>query len=135
MILLENSIMKLEYNPATDILDVKYPDLFGYLLPEIRHSIDTLLETVISYDVKKVLLDSRETIVSIKPEESTDVSVYMASGLANTRLQKLARLQSADTEVEGRAEENFHLIKKSLKLTYELKIFSDKDKAMAWLTL
>ena len=51
MILLEICIMKLEYNPATDILDVKYPNLFGYLLPEIRHSIDTLVETVISYDV------------------------------------------------------------------------------------
>lgn len=127
--------MKLEYNPATDILDVKYPNLFGYLLPEIKHSIDTLLETVISYDVKKLLLDSRETMVSIKPEESKDISVYLASGLVNTRLQKLARLQSADAEVEGRAEGNFHLIKNSLKLSYELRIFSDKDKAMAWLTL
>jgi len=133
MILFENSIMKLEYNPATDILDVKYPNLYGYLLPEIKHSIDTLLETVISYDVKKMLLDSRDTMVSIKPEESTDISVYMASGLVNTRLQKLARLQSADTVVESRAEENFHLVKSSLKLSFQLKIFSDKDKAMEWL--
>ena len=58
MILFQNSLLTLAYNPSSDILEVNYPDLYEFLLPEIKHSIDIMIDNVRNYDVKRVLLDS-----------------------------------------------------------------------------
>ncbi|MFD2248038.1 hypothetical protein [Pontibacter ruber] len=133
MILFENSIIKLDYTPATDILDVKYPDLHLYILPEIKHSIDILVDTVKNYDVKKVLIDSTDTVMSVTAEESREIATHMAFSLASTRLQKLARLQSLDNTVETRAKSTIQYFNKSQMLPFELQNFSDRTVALAWL--
>jgi len=88
MILFQNSIIKLDYTPATDILAVEYPDLHDFLLPEIKHSINIMVDNIRNYDVKKILLDSTKTIVSVGEAESREVATYLASGLVKTRVQK-----------------------------------------------
>lgn len=70
MVLFDNSLIKLDYDPATDILAVEYPDLHDFLLSEIKRSIDTLVDTVKHYDVKRLLLDSTRTVVAVSDEES-----------------------------------------------------------------
>ena len=70
MLLFKNSIITLDYNPAADILEVAYPDLHGFLLPEIKHSIDIMIDNVKNYDVKRILLDSTRTVISVSDEES-----------------------------------------------------------------
>ncbi|GHA80022.1 hypothetical protein [Pontibacter akesuensis] len=133
MIIFENSIIKLDYDPATDIVVIEYPDLHGYLLPEIKHSIDILTDTVRSYDVKRVLLDSTKTTVSVTPEESREIAVYLASALARTRVQKLARVQSLDLTVETRAKNNMQHVQQELTLPFMLQNFTQKAQALAWL--
>lgn len=133
MILFENSIIKLNYDPATDIVVIEYPDLHGYLLPEIKHSIDILADVVKSYDVKKVLLDSTRTAVSVTPEESREIAVYLASALAHTRVQKLARVQSLNPVVETRAKGNMQHVQQAMTLPYLLQNFTLKAEALAWL--
>ncbi len=56
MILFVNSVIKLNYEPATDIAVVEYPDLHDYLLPEIKHSIDKMVDVIRNYDIKNLLL-------------------------------------------------------------------------------
>src|SRR5690606_6883212 len=90
-------------------------------------------DTVRSYDIKKVLLDSTRTVVSVTPEESREISVYLASALAKTRVQRLARLQSLDANVETRANGNKHDVQEALSLPFLLRNFSDKAEAIAWL--
>lgn len=134
MILFTNSIIKLDYNPAADILEVGYPDLHGFLLPEIKHSIDIMIDNVKNYDVKRVLLDSTKTIISVSEEESKEVAMYLAGGLMKTRVQKLARLQSASAVVEATAQGNIKHIRESQALPFLLQNFTVKAEAVAWLT-
>lgn len=133
MILFDNGIIKLDYNPATDILEVAYPDLVGYLLPEIKNSIDKLVDTLISYDVKKMLLDSSRTAISVGPEESREIAVYLVTGLAKTRIQKLARLQSESQAVENTASSNVAHIRQQGLLAFPVENFTSKPDALAWL--
>lgn len=133
MILFENSIIKLDYTPATDILNVQYPDLHGFLLPEIKHSIDILVDTVKNYDVKKVLLDATHTVMSVDVEESREISVYLAQGLTKTRVAKLARLQSLNHAIETRAKATIQHLAEAQLLPFELQNFTVKEKALAWL--
>ena len=133
MILYKNSVIKLDYNPATDIVHVQYPDLYDYLLPEIIHSINILIDTVRNYDIKYLLLDGRQTVSATKTEEGREIALHLAASLAKTRLTKLARLQSYSPEVEDRAKANVKAIHSTMALPYELKDFTDEGEALAWL--
>ena len=134
MILFQNSIVKLDYDPATDIVEVMYPDLHGFLLPEIKHTIDIIVDVMKSYDVKKMLLDSTKTVSSVTEDESREVAVYLAAGVANTRVQKVARIQSMVSTVESNAQNNIRHIQGSQLLPYQLKNFTSKADALAWLS-
>jgi hypothetical protein len=133
MILLQNSILKLDYNPATDILEIDYPDLHGFLVLEIKHNINALVDIVKNYDIKKVLLDSTKTVISVSEEESKQVATYLAAGLVQTRVQQVARVQSHSTNVETTAQGNIRHIQASLSLPFQLKNFTSKADAIAWL--
>lgn len=134
MILFQNSIIKLDYTPATDILDVEYPDLHGFMLPEIKLNIDIMIDNIVNYDVKKVLLDSSHTVVSVSAEESREVATYLAAGLIKTRVQKVARVQSNNTTVETTAQGNIQHIQESLPLPFLLQNFTGKADAIDWLS-
>jgi hypothetical protein len=133
MILFQNSIIKLDYTPATDILDVEYPDLHGFMLPEIKLNIDIMVDNIVNYDVKKILLDSSHTIISVSAEESRDVATYLAAGLLKTRVQKVARVQSNNISVETTARNNMQHIQESLPLPFQLQNFTGKADAIDWL--
>ncbi|WP_242919460.1 hypothetical protein [Pontibacter liquoris] len=133
MILFENSIIKLDYTPATDILAVGYPDLHGFLLPEIKHNIDILIDTVKNYDVKKVLLDASHTVMSVGMEESREVTIYLAQGFSRTRVEKIARLQSLNETIEMRAKATMQHLAEIQLLPFQLQNFSVKADALAWL--
>ena len=133
MILYDNGIIKLAYDPATDILEVAYPDLHEFLLAEIKHSIDKLTENVNSYDVKRLLLDSSRTVVAVEAERSREISSYLAARLCTTRLQKLARLQSHSSTVEMTAQQNIQHIETHLHLPFVLHNFTSREEAIAWL--
>ncbi|RDV11498.1 hypothetical protein DXT99_24510 [Pontibacter diazotrophicus] len=123
----------MDYNPATDIMEVEYPDLHDYLLSEIKRSIDILLDTVNHYDVKRLLLDSTRTIISVGDKESREIATYLAAGLTKTRVQKVARVQSPSATVENTAQHNIRHISVSQKLPFELQNFSSKALALEWL--
>ncbi|WP_114779370.1 hypothetical protein [Botryobacter ruber] len=133
MILFQNTIIKLDYNPATDILEVEYPNLHVFLLPEIKHSITIMAEYIRNYDVKRLILDSSKTTVSVSAEESRDVALFLAEGLMKTRLQKVARVQSVSSSVESTARENIKQINQNLQLTFQLRNFTHKADAVKWL--
>ncbi|MEJ8800816.1 hypothetical protein [Pontibacter sp. H249] len=135
MIIHQNSIIKLEYNPATDILDVKYPDLQKFMLLEIKESLKLLVSTVRNYDVKRLLLDASHTIIEINEEENRELTFYLATELSKTRLQKLARIKPADPNKEARAQENIKEIEKSGTIPFLVRTFSSKTEAINWLII
>jgi hypothetical protein len=133
MVLYENGLIRLDYDPATDVLNIRYPDLYDYLLPEIRNSIDILVDTIRNYDVKKVLLDSSKTHVGVDRERSREVTMYLVSGFLKTRLQKLARVQSLSEAVEQTAQANISHVHASLSLPFEFRNFTERQEALGWL--
>lgn len=133
MVHFDNNLIRLDYNPATDIMEAEYPDLHDYLLSEIKRSIDTLVETATYYDVKRLLLDSSRTVISVSEEGSRDIATYLAIGLSHTRVQKVARVQSLSSAVEVRAHSNINHLKESRLLPFQLRNFTDKSEATEWL--
>lgn len=133
MILFDNSLIKLNYHPAYDILEVAYPDLHEFLLREIKHSIDIIIENIINYDIKRVLLDSSKTIIAVDVDKSRQITSYLTAGLMRTRIQRLARIQSLNATVETTAQSNIKYVRETLSLPFELKSFPSKTEASEWL--
>lgn len=133
MILFENALIKLDYNPATDILDVAYPDLHGHLIPEIKNSIDLIVENITNYDVKKLLLDSSRTVVTVPAEDSRKITTYFVAGLSKTRILKVARLQVPSSNVEVIAQNNLDHVKKVGLMNFQVETFNSKSEAINWL--
>jgi hypothetical protein len=133
MILHQNSIILLDYNPATDILQVDYPDLNSLHLSEIRHSLKLLVEAVIGYDVKKLLLDASNTATNLSVEDNKNLSLELAADLAKTRLQKLARIQPNVQLSEVIAQQNIRQIKLAGLMSYQLQTFTSRPEAIEWL--
>lgn len=133
MILYPNSPILMDYNPATDILCVEYPDLETFMLPAIKHSLVMLVEAIRNYDVSKLLLDASRTNISVSVEESRAVTMQLAADLMKTRLQKVARVQPIDQIRENNAQENIRKIIESGLLPYQLQTFANKAEAMDWL--
>ena len=135
MILFESSIIKLDYNPATDILDVSYPDLHAYFLAEIKHTINNMVDVIKNYDVKKLILDATKTVIAVSDNESREIAVHLAAGLMNTRMQKVARVQSSSASVEAVTLNNIRYIRESGILPFQTQSFISKADAIAWITV
>ncbi|WP_347157792.1 hypothetical protein [Pontibacter chitinilyticus] len=133
MLLFQNSLIKLDYNPATDIAVAEYPDLHNYLLPEIKHSIDLMVDTLRSYDVKLLILDGTRTVSTVEVEQGREIAIYLAAGLMKTRLQKLARMQSVADNVEQRAQDNVKHIEKTQVPPFQIQAFTSRAEAIEWL--
>jgi hypothetical protein len=135
MILLQNSIIKLEYDPATDILQVRYPDLQRLHLSEIRHSLKIMVETIRNYDVRRLLLDASQTSMDVTDDENRNLTLELAAELSKTRLLKVARVHPIEYTKESRAQRNIDVARQSGLMPYELESFSDRIEAIAWLRL
>ncbi|WP_210465449.1 hypothetical protein [Rufibacter roseolus] len=133
MLLYQDSILQLTYDPATDILEMDWPDLAPSYLPEARQAFQALVETVRDYDVKNLLVDGSKASISISDEENTSLMLKIAQEFNATRLRKVARIASTDFRRESVADENLHKIQRSLDLHYEMQNFTDRAQAMTWL--
>ena len=133
MIIFQNTLVKLDYDPATDIGVIEYPDLHDYLLPEIKHSIDLLVDTIRSYDVKRLILDGTKTVSTVDVEQGRAIAAYMTAGLMRTRIQKLARIQSLNDMVDKRAQDNEKYVKETQVPPFLIQAFKSKGEAIDWL--
>ena len=131
MVLFANSIVVLNYDPATDIAVVQCPDLHDYMLAETKYSIDMLIKTIRNYDVRKPLLDSTRTTISVGSKQSREIATYLALGVMKTRVVKVARIQSPSCSVENHAEGNIKHIQERHRLSFQLKNFTSKEAAIS----
>ena len=134
MILFENGIIKLNYDPATDIMDVRFADLQRYLITEIQHSLDILVEHIRNHDVKKLLFDASNSQITTSGEKTKDKSLRLAQKLMQTRLQKVARIGAHDQEREVKSQANIQEAQENNRLPFQIKSFTNRADAIDWLT-
>ncbi|QCR22868.1 hypothetical protein [Pontibacter sp. SGAir0037] len=130
MILYSNGIVQLDYDPATDILFMQWPDFHQFVLPEVKQSLDIILETIRNYDVKKLLIDSSGTVVDLSDSDYKPIMVKFVQNLMQTRLVKMARILSADITREERVNQ----VEQETKPRFVFRNFQTKEAALEWLT-
>ncbi|WP_187264537.1 hypothetical protein [Pontibacter beigongshangensis] len=131
VMIIYNNLIKLEYNPVTDILLVEWPDIFDYASAEMKQTLQAIVDTIKHYDVKKLLIDSRKSIIGISQAEYEALLKEFNKDLTNTRLQKIARLESENLTREAQVKELLPKLKQ--KTLVDFGTFASITEATNWL--
>ena len=135
MLLHKDGLIELNYDVVSDVLKVKWPDLTGFTMPEINYSLTKLIDTLRHYDIKKVHIDSRtSSVADISKEEYHNVLLGFAKRLMTTRLEKMARIETADRSRENVVTLTADEAVNNLGIQYEFQNFTDENTALRWLT-
>lgn len=129
MILFQNGLITLNYDPATDLMHVEWPQFQEYAVSEARHALQVMVETIRNYDIKKLFLDTRQVQVDVSDAEYMAVLTDFGADLANTRLSKVSRMVATDQN----RERNVQSVKEQVQLPFPLMDFTDQEAAMEWL--
>lgn len=127
--IISNPVVKLEYNPSTDVLLFDWPNFTNFTLSEADYVLDTVLETIRSYDVKYLVIDTRKGELEIERSLYKQIKFNFVMGLRRSRLKKLARIIIHETFRE-------ELLKKVAKeACFEVPVanFSRIEDALIWL--
>ena len=91
-----------------------------------------IVEHIISYDVKKLLLDSSRTIVDVESEAYHNLMLQFGKELIKIRLQKTARVATSLPALEGRANKVAGALQQSGHGS-DYQNFPTKAAALKWL--
>lgn len=134
MIIHQDSLLVLQYEPSTDNVVVKWPDLLDVPNAVIEHSFSKLIQNINNYHITKLLLDSRGSRSNVPDEEYKPLALQLIMGLASTRIQKIARLISNDPARETRAKNYSQEVQTKMHFNFKSQEFEDQESAMTWLT-
>lgn len=124
-----NPVIKLDYDPARDVLSVEWPEVRDYTVSEAMHILDTVIETVRLYDVKYLLTDTRKSAIDIPEFEYKEIILKFAKDLATTRLYKVARVVTESTL----RKVPIHEVTQQAHLSIPIQNFYSTEDALAWL--
>lgn len=131
MILHKDRYFEHLYDVKLDLVRVTWPDIENIYLPEIFHSVSVLVENVRNYNIRNLLVDARDTKLLTSYEEADRVVKAFTEGLAQSRLQKLARVESLNSQRENMLQ---HLTNQmNATYSYTTMFFKDYNSAMEWL--
>ena len=131
--LIHNGIIRLDYNPATDILATSMPDVKQFGISEVSFCLGLIVESIQNYDIKLLLLDSSKSVVEVEDEAYKEVTTKFALDLMRTRLQKIARIANANTKREEQSTKVATDIRQELNLGIKFKNFTNEPDALDWL--
>src|SRR5688572_5253816 len=131
MILHSDRYFEHLYDVKLDMVSIKWPTIESIYLPEILNSVSILVENVINYNIRNMLVDASETKILADYEDADKVVHLFVDGLAKSRLERLARIESSISEREIMLK----LLASEMnnKYSYETRFFNDYSSAYKWL--
>ncbi len=133
MLIYSDSLIYLDYDPKTDILWVKWPDLVDEPMLIVKPTIDKIPETIRYFHVTKLLVDTKDTRTNIPEEEFRRMTKEFVNGLEDSNLKKVARVVYAEPKREIRAKILLDELAARLSPDLKTREFPDVKSAFAWL--
>ncbi len=123
----------MDYDVASDILVVKWLASKTSSSSELSYTMKLLVDKIRSYDIKNLLIDAREDVIGITDEEYVEINMTFAQNLASTRLQRVARLGTTNTNRENFVQELAEDVQALPEANVVYQEFQDETIAIQWL--
>ncbi|MBC3538380.1 hypothetical protein ACFSC6_16660 [Rufibacter sediminis] len=134
MIIFENWLITISYEPAEDIMYAKLPSVEEYGAKELRRALDIVADQVSTHATKNLILDSSDVSV-VKMEDRVyrpTVQDFIIK-LTSTQLLRFARVNNSIQNLQARAVSTVAEIFQGKESTIEFRAFNDKGDAFEWL--
>ena len=119
------------YDVKNDLVFVKWPTIETIYLPEIMHSVSKLVQNVTNYNVRHLLIDASLSQNLASHEEANQVIYLLTEGLAKSRLEKLARVESSNVNREMMLRQM--VIEMNQQYPFETRFFREVAAARRWM--
>jgi hypothetical protein len=129
--IIPNPNVVLRYNPASDILLVEWPDFTDTALAEANQILDTIIETIVMYDIKCLLVDARRSIIRVTDSLYIEAIFKFAIDLERTHLKKFARVI---TQAMLKEQPVRNMVQKAY-ISVAIQNFDNIEDAWNWLTV
>ncbi len=133
MIIHKDNLIELSFDPKSDILSLKWPNLIDIPSTVVEQTFNHLADTIKHYNITKLLLDSKGTVTNLPDEEYKPLTFKLFQEFIKSNLRKIARVVSDDLDRERRAQEFQSETMIKYNYGFQSKEFPDKESALAWL--
>lgn len=133
MILYENGFIKLDYDTSTGILCATCPDIQEFVLLQIHQAFTTVKETIARHNIKKLILDCRNTTIGVSDEDYAMIIHQFVRDLTATPLQQFARILTTNAEKESRLRYYAKEMGAEIKPAFAYRNFKTQAEAEDWL--
>ncbi|MBK0403031.1 hypothetical protein I5M27_08530 [Adhaeribacter sp. BT258] len=131
MILHADRYFEHHYDVKNDLVSINWPTIETIYLPEILHSVSILVENVVNYNIRNLLIDASEADLHASHEEANEVVFLLTNGLAKSRLEKLGRVESSNASREIILRQM--VLEMNQRYQYQTRFFRDTASARRWL--
>jgi hypothetical protein len=128
-----SGIITLDYNPATDVLISEMPDTREFGLSEVSFCLELIVENVRNYDIKHLLLDSSKSVLGLEGEAYKSLSIKFSRDLMSTRLKKIARVGTTNSNREEKSAKLTTELRQELNFPIQFQNFTNQAEALQWL--
>lgn len=133
MVLYENGFIRLDYDSSTGIMCATCPDIQEFVLLQIHQAFTTVKDTIAKHDIKKLILDCRNTTIGVSDEDYAMVMYQFVLDLTTTPLQQFARILTINAEKESRLRYYAREMGAEIKPAFAYRNFKTKAEAEDWL--
>ncbi|GAA4431278.1 hypothetical protein GCM10023188_18650 [Pontibacter saemangeumensis] len=126
---IHSELVNLDYNPATDVLTVEWPDIRACQADEISLALGDIVGNIRNFGVRRLLVDSRKTAGGISDGQYEKVTARFIRDIIASPVEKVARLESADAAREARLAG----LVRGCRMTIAFRNFATREEAVRWL--
>ncbi|MBB6609944.1 hypothetical protein H7F15_02750 [Pontibacter sp. Tf4] len=134
MLLYEDAIIQVHYEPASDVLTTSLQSARAYDAGEIRKAFQSVITNINAYHVTRLLLDLSLSQSGLPEHAYKQNMTLLVEGLKHTQLRKIARVGTQDSVREANILHIFENINAGIGLQAEFQNFSAQADALQWLT-
>lgn len=133
MVLYEDLTVKIELYPAGGIIYIEWFDQNVFRMSDFEFSFTLLMENLERYGVKKLLVQTSRTMIHLPDAEYISVIGLLQSGLAHSRVLKVAKLFVDKSERDLRCKKYFKDMLNEMELEIGFRNFDTCGEALDWL--
>jgi len=129
MILYQNELLKLDFQPSQRLLEITWPSFEGRSKEESKLIITRVLNAINDYEVNYLLIDAKATNLGIEISQFHDLASFFITELPKTSVKRVARISTYD---QNREQLVNHLAS-GQPMDIDYSNFTNKTEALAWL--
>ena len=133
MVLYKDLSLEIELYNDLNVLYIEWFEQTVFRMSDFEFSFHIVMENIVQYRIKKILVKTSKTIIHLPNEEYLSVIGLLQSGLAHSRIRKIAKLFIDKSPRDLECKQFFKDMLNEMQLEIDFRNFDTKAEALAWL--